>query len=407
MTGGLRPVLRVVVVLAAILTAVAQAQGTNRSSGLKLHIESPKDHFIVKEQILLKIRIENTGPTPVSVPNITDNRNVALSYDLTGPSVASAHRFTYGAAGARLPGDAEAVLLQPGQSTEAKLNLTHQLSVWKEGMHALRLHLAEVVSAPFAFTLDRPTVRSAQVFNDGAESLPGQIRLAFLDGHNQVYLGFFDEPDGVGEGRPESSFLPVANVPADTHSLLMPTSNFNRSALFFSRYGWRSWAAVGADDAPTAGRVQLDLAGAHALRPSLLQRSGDIDVFLMEATRLTLARLPRQGRDTSRRLWNVVLPGRAVSGSAASGSLSAGSPQAAVVVCTEATGLAVALVQDEIELMLQVNGKLRGAIVVPAGASRVEIELAAIESDIFRKIADGAAPKKVIVVPGRLVNLVV
>ena len=68
---------------------------------------------------------------------------------------------------------------------------------------------------------------------------------------------------------------------------------------------------------------------------------------------------------------------------------------------------AKALVQDEIELMLQINGKLRGAIVVPAGASKVEIEMAAIATDVFQKMAEGAAPKKVIVVPGRLVNLVI
>ena len=66
-----------------------------------------------------------------------------------------------------------------------------------------------------------------------------------------------------------------------------------------------------------------------------------------------------------------------------------------------------ALQQDEIELMLQINGKLRGAIVVPAGASRQEIEHAAATSEVFLKLADGAVPKKVIVVPGRLVNLVV
>ncbi|OHC80591.1 MAG: leucine--tRNA ligase [Rhodoferax sp. RIFCSPLOWO2_12_FULL_60_11] len=67
----------------------------------------------------------------------------------------------------------------------------------------------------------------------------------------------------------------------------------------------------------------------------------------------------------------------------------------------------LALLQDEVELMLQINGKLRGAIVVSAGASKVEIELAAIDSEVFRKLANGATPKKVIVVPGRLVNLVV
>jgi leucyl-tRNA synthetase len=65
-----------------------------------------------------------------------------------------------------------------------------------------------------------------------------------------------------------------------------------------------------------------------------------------------------------------------------------------------------ALVQDELELMLQVNGKLRGSIVVSAGADRAAIERAALAHEMFQKIANGAAPKKVIVVPGRLVNLV-
>jgi leucyl-tRNA synthetase len=66
-----------------------------------------------------------------------------------------------------------------------------------------------------------------------------------------------------------------------------------------------------------------------------------------------------------------------------------------------------ALLKDEIELMLQVNGKLRGSIVVSSSADKATIEQAAIANDIFQKLANGAAPKKVIVVPGRLVNLVV
>ncbi|MEK7346054.1 MAG: leucine--tRNA ligase [Pseudomonadota bacterium] len=66
-----------------------------------------------------------------------------------------------------------------------------------------------------------------------------------------------------------------------------------------------------------------------------------------------------------------------------------------------------ALQRDEIELMLQINGKLRGAILVPATADKVQIEAAALASEAFVKQAEGAAPKKVIVVPGRLVNVVI
>jgi leucyl-tRNA synthetase len=56
--------------------------------------------------------------------------------------------------------------------------------------------------------------------------------------------------------------------------------------------------------------------------------------------------------------------------------------------------------------MLQVNGKLRGAISVPANASKEDIEQAALSSEAFLKQAQGAAHQKVIVVPGRLVNIV-
>ncbi|MDC8787006.1 leucine--tRNA ligase [Roseateles koreensis] len=65
-----------------------------------------------------------------------------------------------------------------------------------------------------------------------------------------------------------------------------------------------------------------------------------------------------------------------------------------------------ALVQDEIELMLQVNGKLRGAIKVPASADKAAIEAAALANEDCIKFCEGRAPKKVIVVPGRLVNVV-
>ncbi|MDO9235154.1 MAG: leucine--tRNA ligase [Aquabacterium sp.] len=66
-----------------------------------------------------------------------------------------------------------------------------------------------------------------------------------------------------------------------------------------------------------------------------------------------------------------------------------------------------ALVQDEIELMLQVNGKLRGSIKVSPTADKAAIEAAALASDEVIKFSEGQPPKKVIVVPGRLVNVVI
>ena len=56
--------------------------------------------------------------------------------------------------------------------------------------------------------------------------------------------------------------------------------------------------------------------------------------------------------------------------------------------------------------MLQINGKLRGDIKVPADASKEQIEALALQSEPASKALNGGVPKKVIVVPGRLVNIV-
>ncbi|MDJ0597599.1 MAG: leucine--tRNA ligase [Crocosphaera sp.] len=66
-----------------------------------------------------------------------------------------------------------------------------------------------------------------------------------------------------------------------------------------------------------------------------------------------------------------------------------------------------ALVVDEITLVIQIMGKTRGTIQVPANSSKEELEKLARESDIGKRNLDGKEVKKVIVVPGKLVNFVV
>ncbi|OXR50346.1 leucine--tRNA ligase [Pusillimonas sp. T2] len=65
-----------------------------------------------------------------------------------------------------------------------------------------------------------------------------------------------------------------------------------------------------------------------------------------------------------------------------------------------------ALVADEIELMLQVNGKLRGSLKVPNGASKADIEAQAGSHEAVGKFLEGRPVKRIIVVPGKLVNIV-
>ena len=66
-----------------------------------------------------------------------------------------------------------------------------------------------------------------------------------------------------------------------------------------------------------------------------------------------------------------------------------------------------ALLQDEIELVLQIAGKTRGSVRVAAQADKAAIERTALASPEFAKFGAGKAAKKVVIVPGRLVNVVV
>lgn len=65
-----------------------------------------------------------------------------------------------------------------------------------------------------------------------------------------------------------------------------------------------------------------------------------------------------------------------------------------------------ALVADEMTIVVQVNGKLRGSITVAADADKATIEEAAQNNENVRKFTDGKTIKKIIVVPKKLVNIV-
>jgi leucyl-tRNA synthetase len=66
-----------------------------------------------------------------------------------------------------------------------------------------------------------------------------------------------------------------------------------------------------------------------------------------------------------------------------------------------------ALARDEITLVITVNGRVRSKVTVPAGATEPEIRAAALAEPRLVQVLDGRRPRKVIVVPGRLVNIVV
>ena len=79
----------------------------------------------------------------------------------------------------------------------------------------------------------------------------------------------------------------------------------------------------------------------------------------------------------------------------------------AVIDCRWPEVDASALVQESMQLVVQVNGKVRGKISVAADAQKEEIEAAAsVEENVLKHIA-GKPVRKIIIVPGKLVNVVI
>jgi leucyl-tRNA synthetase len=65
------------------------------------------------------------------------------------------------------------------------------------------------------------------------------------------------------------------------------------------------------------------------------------------------------------------------------------------------------LVEETITLPVQVNGKKRGELTIPIDASQADVETATLALDAVRRALNGQAPRKIVVVPKRIVNVVV
>ena len=119
-------------------------------------------------------------------------------------------------------------------------------------------------------------------------------------------------------------------------------------------------------------------------------------VFACEGLRTLLILLAPFAPHLAEDLW-LKLGGRTADAALASSSI-----HAQVWPVADAS----ALVRDTVPLVIQIKGKVRGNLEVPADADRATLEKLALESEIASKWLEGKPPSRVIVVPGKLVNLV-
>ncbi|MCX5944878.1 MAG: leucine--tRNA ligase [Cyanobacteria bacterium] len=157
--------------------------------------------------------------------------------------------------------------------------------------------------------------------------------------------------------------------------------------------------AISAISEDLDGDYQFNTAVSELMKLSNAMAShleGSGDAFAAEALRTLLILLAPFAPHLAEELW-LKLAGRSDTDALAKHSIHCQSwPQAD----------GTALIRDTIELVIQVKGKVRGSLEVPATADKATLERLARDSEIAAKWLEGKPPSRVIVVPGKLVNLV-
>ena len=64
------------------------------------------------------------------------------------------------------------------------------------------------------------------------------------------------------------------------------------------------------------------------------------------------------------------------------------------------------ITDQEVEIIIQINGKIKERLKVPSGLSKPELERLALDNPTIASMLDGQTPQQVVVVPDRLVNIV-
>jgi leucyl-tRNA synthetase len=126
---------------------------------------------------------------------------------------------------------------------------------------------------------------------------------------------------------------------------------------------------------------------------------------LRECTSILLRSLYPVVPHVAHTLWEDLGLGREA-GSTASTGATESTASTGIIDAPWPTVDEAALVRDTQDLVLQVNGKVRGSLQLPADADRATIEASAIAAPEVLRLAQGASPKRIVIVPGRLVNVV-
>ena len=338
--------------IAFVCGAIGQAargqEGPPKRPGrrpMELELKMSKTQFIRKESLRAEVIVHNRGSAPLSVPAVASSRNLALSYRLTGPSVARELVFQYGRPdGLRIPGGPELVSVAPGGEVSTPITIEQRLNEWKPGPHTLSASLKwngeTVPSNTVSFEILEPEVKSGQVIGDSVPSTNMRVLfMASAGGASRLYQGFFTESRPGLETSPSSNFVEAFEAPSAATDVATLWADFDRS-MVSPRYVWLTGHTVSVQEFQSQP-ISFDLGEEKLLRPGLMSREADALFVSWHGSHATLTRVPR--KDPASKVWEATLPLPASSGRV---WLTSEGKVTAVFAAQRATAVSLFLVQD-------------------------------------------------------------
>jgi hypothetical protein len=335
---------------------------------VKLDLRVPRERFLLGESVSVELTLTNTGTAPVEVPKLRSTLNPQPAYRLTGPGFAEGAWFTY--RGVKLPaaeregppGTPETAILQPGEYLENGFKLDELHPLDRAGRYTLSARIEwggwTAASQPAAFAMENSDFQQASLGVDLFVSSTRVLRVVWIsraDGRRVIGETFLYEkrPD-LGEMDVTGSRI-IHEAGPQAAEPFCPWTNYDRSDGAGGWHGWREGPRLLAIAMGEENPQSFDWGSEQVkpIRPALMLRNGEMDVFYLSADRRTLGmvRFDTPGRGPARppkEAWRLALPEPAVSARAALGRESSGSRRVVALLSQRGTQIAVRLarVQD-------------------------------------------------------------
>jgi hypothetical protein len=264
---------------------------------MKIRMSLDGDRFLASESILLKVALENTASSMVDVPDPEDLRNPQFSYTITGPAYPHGSAFK-----PRIslpdPNTPNILKMGPGEKLEGQLALNKMFTFTQPGKYTLAAHYSwggqSENFGPLSFVIEKGALRSARVMADSGFQKPAMQRVLGLVGDPPRLYQFFFQEQRPATGEIElGEMIRAATPPPNSLQAIAPWTNFDRSEVFFARFGWQAPGAIGIESGPPEESVKVAVPGdPTVIAPALMTEEGGTTVFTYTPASLTMLSFP-------------------------------------------------------------------------------------------------------------------